>query len=135
MEIRELKSERTSKKAPGEQRSTPVLHAWPDRLQVPLQAAAEKNRPRLVGISVRNVQPRGHFDGSVFFARVEFRLADKNDDFSCVVARPPQKIILMAADSFRQAIPRPEKIDGASLAVVVAENGGLRLLLRRQRVI
>src|SRR5438270_12256602 len=119
----------------GGERSAPILDAWPERLQVPLQAAAEQNRACLVSIGVRNVQSCGDFDGGELLARIRFRHADQNDHLTGVVARPPEKIILMATDGFRQAVARSEKVNGAGLAVVVAKNGGFGLLFRRQRVI
>ncbi len=104
-------------------------------MQVPLQAAAKKNWARLVGISVGNVQSCGHFDGGEFLARVFFGRALENDDLTGVVARPPEKIILMAADRFGQVVTRTEKVDGGGLAVVVAENGGFGLVGGRKRMI
>src|SRR5438067_13035083 len=41
----------------------------------------------------------------------------------------------MAADCFGQAVPQAEKVDGGGLAVVVAKNRNLGLLLRLERVI
>src|SRR5438477_645022 len=41
----------------------------------------------------------------------------------------------MAADCFGQAVAQAEKVDGGGLAVVVAKNRNLGLLLRLERVI
>src|SRR2546430_1052150 len=114
----------------GGKPSTPILDAWPERLQVPLRAAAEQNRACLVRIGVRNVQSCGHFDGGELLARIRFRHADENDNLTGVVARSPEKIILMATDGFRQAVARAEKVNGAGLTVAVAKNGGFGLLFR-----
>src|SRR5689334_5627102 len=41
----------------------------------------------------------------------------------------------MAAEGLGQAVARTEKIDGSGLTVIVAEDRGLALLIRRKRVV
>src|SRR5690348_8600354 len=77
------------------EKSTPVLDAGPEGLQVTLQAATEKNRASLVGIDVGNVQICRDFDGGKFLACIGFGTAFENDNLAGVVTRAPEKIILM----------------------------------------
>src|ERR1035437_2098034 len=58
--------------------------------------------------------------------------AQNDHAFARKLARSPDPVVLVIANSFRQAIFRPEEIDGAGIAVIVGENRGLALFFRRK---
>src|SRR5262249_51565776 len=112
---------------------SPALHVRPERLQILLQPAAEQHGPlfQRVGAFAR----RHDFARRKIVARRTELPSKYDDDFSLIVARSPEVVVLVPRDRLRQSVARPEKIDGRCFAVVVAENRGLRLLLGCQRVI
>src|SRR5262249_39215292 len=68
---------------------------------------------------------------------LEALLAIVHDDhtFAGVIARSPEKIVLVTADRPRQSIFRPEVIDRAGYAIVGGKDRRLRSNIRRQTVV
>ena len=55
-------------------------------------------------------------------ASFTFQTAEQDYDVAGVVARSPEKVVLMSADRFRQSILRSEEINCSSLSIIAAED-------------
>src|SRR5580658_7349197 len=63
------------------------------------------------------------------------RIAQHNQAIPGITARAPKPVGLVAAESWRQSIARPKKIDRAGLPVILRKNSAARTFCRRKLVI
>ena len=107
--------------------SHPLFYFRPEIAQAAFETAAEVN---VIPLLPRH-RPGAAQDLAKVFDRFELlpfvigAVIEDEENFTSVIARAPEKIILMARDRGRQAELGPEKVDRAGLAVILAENRGL----------
>ena len=108
----------------------PVLH---DRA---LAAATEIDVAVLIGHGVRVVHHPGNLHRVVVLAHLfERRAVDHDHHLAGFAVRSPDPVVIVTADGEGQATARAKKVDGASFAIVRAEDACARAVRRRKRVV
>src|SRR5271166_4602239 len=113
-----------------------VSEPRPDLVQRLAYVPAEPKRlPRFLGHAERVVDPADRLDRAERFEVALAAAAENEHNASVRAPRPPEEVVLVRADDGRAAPERPEEVHRRRLAVVPAEEDGLRLILQRQRLI
>src|SRR5262245_47676287 len=124
--------------------SDEVLLSGPDVAQGELRAAANEERAVVLerhAVLARGAVGEGRLAAAAGGAQVGERVvgvgaaAEDDDHLRVVGRRAPVPVVVMAGGGARQAVPLPEEIDRRRLAVVARVDGGVPLLLRRQRAV
>src|SRR5262245_13405158 len=114
-------------------RSVPVLELRPQLGQRRLQAAADVDRPVLLGHAPRMEVASRLLDRRAALLEPLARALQHDHHLTGRALGSPEEVRLVPADRARQAVARAPEVDRPGLAVVAGEDGGLRALLGWQR--
>src|ERR1700675_1476200 len=113
----------------------PIFDVRPIGLKILLAMATKQNRFSFIGHWVGIVESSSNAHAFIIVARI-FRVCSiANNDFAGIVARSPEKIILVRAYRFWQAVTAAKKIDGTGFSVIGGENRRSGLFFGRERMI
>src|SRR5215472_18793551 len=115
--------------------SVVALQPWPNGLQIELWSAAEPDRVVLVAPRVGMLHASGSLDRLKMFAVAPAIAVQDDHGTAIILARPPNPVAVVLADSLGQTVPGTVEIDGRRRSPTVAEDRRTRLLLSRQTMI